>query len=269
MKNYSFIINSCGITDCPPEWHWETPEHGFDDYDLWAVFRGHGEITVGNERFLIEAGDCFILPPNHAIIGYHSPDDPLLVMNVHFSISKDGLTIHDLPLSKRYIADQHFFQKLLERVISAHYKNDTEGSVLWLKTALKEYFSSHCESSPESISRLHIQYINEMCKQINEMSVQSSSLEYFADKFGYSPSHLGRLFHKIVGISFSQYLMNARINQAKLILRSSDVTINEISLLLGYYDSGHFIKQFKRVAGITPKDYRNRHSTGSINKQSN
>jgi AraC-like DNA-binding protein len=266
MEDYSLIINSCGITDCTPQWQWETPVCGFDDYDLWAVFRGHGELTVGHEHFLVEAGDCFILPPNHAIIGRHIENDPLLVMNVHFSISTDEPEIYELSLSKRYMTDQRFFQKLLERVISAHYKGNTEESVLWLNSALKEYFSFSDESAANGISRLHVQHINEICNEINERLAQASSLERFADKFGYSPSHLGRLFHKIVGISFSQYLTNARINQAKLMLRSSDITVNEISISLGYYDSGHFIKQFKRATGITPNTYRNLHSAITANK---
>lgn len=266
MESYSLIINSCGITDCSPQWQWETPACGFDDYDLWAVFRGRGELTVGQEHFLAEAGDCFILPPNHAILGRHTKSDPLLVMNVHFSISADESAICELSLSKRYMTDQSFFQKLLERVISSHYKGDTEQSVLWLRSALKEYFSFSSESASNGISRLHVQRINEICKHINERLAQSSSLEDFANNFGYSPSHLGRLFHKIVGVSFSQYLANARINQAKLMLRSSDITVNEISLSLGYYDSGHFINQFKRATGITPNGYRKLHSSSTANE---
>ena len=257
MKNYSFSINSCGITDCSPEWHWETAEHGFDDYDLWAVFRGRGEISVDGKLFLSETGDCFLLPPGCAIVGRHHPEDPLLVMNVHFSIWDGSSRVCDLPFSKRYISDQRFFEKLLQRVISAHYKNNSDESLLWFKAVIEEYISYPDDDGENKVPRMHAQCVEKMCKRINESSAQSTSLEAFANEFGYSPSHLGRIFHKITGVSFSRYLMNARINQAKLLLRTSDMTVNEISLLLGYYDSGHFIKQFKQIAGKTPKDYRN------------
>lgn len=260
MDKYSFAINSCGITDCSPSWHWETAEGGFDDYDLWAVFRGNGELTVGGEKFSVSAGDCFLLPPHHAIIGRHKTDDPLLVMNVHFSFIQSGAVALDIPFSKRYIADRRFFQKLLERVISAHYQENAQKAELWLRSALEEFFSSSNEAQKESISSLHVGYIDDMCRKINENVAKYSSLECFADEFGYSPAYLGRLFHKITNVSFSQYLMNARINKAKLLLRSTDLSISEISLELGYYDSGHFIRQFKSITGYTPRDYRSRHS---------
>ena len=35
MREY--IINSCGVSDCPPEWSWITGENGFGDYDIWAA----------------------------------------------------------------------------------------------------------------------------------------------------------------------------------------------------------------------------------------
>ena len=260
MDKYTLVINSCGITDCSPSWHWETAENGFDDYDLWAVFRGNGELNVNGEEFSVSAGDCFLLPPHHAIIGRHKADDPLLVMNVHFSFINDGIAVCDLPLSKRYVADRRFFQRLLERVIYAHYQENSQKAELWLSSALEEFFSSPDEVQKESISSLHIGYIDDMCRKINENVAQYSSLEYFADEFGYSPAYLGRLFHRITKVSFSQYLMNARINKAKLLLRSTDLSVSQISLELGYYDSGHFIRQFKKITAYTPKDYRNKHS---------
>ena len=46
MQAFFLKVNSCGISDCRPEWHWDI--NGFNDYDLWTVFRGKGKLQVGD-----------------------------------------------------------------------------------------------------------------------------------------------------------------------------------------------------------------------------
>ena len=78
----SYKINLCGVKDCTPDWHWET--NGFNDYDLWAVFRGVGVLEVDGVEYEVKAGTCLLLPPNTKICGRHDPKNPLLTANVHF-----------------------------------------------------------------------------------------------------------------------------------------------------------------------------------------
>ena len=78
----------------------------------------------------------------------------------------------------------------------------------------------------------------------------------FAKKYGYSEAYLGKLFRKTVGVEFSGYVINARINKAKILLRSSDYTVGEIAELLGYCDACFFVKQFTKMTGTTPGRYR-------------
>ena len=109
----------------------------------------------------------------------------------------------------------------------------------------------------EYIDGMNIEeYIQNICKQIQENVAESTSLSTFASKLGYSTTYLGKIFHKLTGVSFSQYLLNARINQAKLLLRTSNLSISAIAEQLGYYDTSHFIKQFKQIVGRSPNVYR-------------
>ena len=87
-------INSCGICDCLPEWSWHTD--GFSDYDLWAVFRGEGTIQPENEsEFAVHDGVCVLLTPDTKYIAKHHPEQPLLVINVHFDfLDEKGNKIH-------------------------------------------------------------------------------------------------------------------------------------------------------------------------------
>jgi beta-N-acetylhexosaminidase len=88
----------------------------------------------------------------------------------------------------------------------------------------------------------------------NEISLDSVALEQ-----NITASHLSRLFKKEMGMTFSEYLMNLRINKAKNLLVTSSLYIYEIANLCGFQDFNYFSKVFKKVTGVTPNDYRNHH----------
>ncbi len=72
-----------------------------------------------------------------------------------------------------------------------------------------------------------------------------------------SEAYLSRLFTKETGETFINYLTRLRIEKAKDLLKSSDLTINEISQLVGYYNQEHFSRVFKKYEGCSPNRYRN------------
>ncbi len=84
----------------------------------------------------------------------------------------------------------------------------------------------------------------------------SLSLTDFANSYGFSTNYISRLFKEITGSTFSDYLENKRLEVACTLLRSTDLTISEISEKTGYYSPYVFRRAFKRVFGLLPTDYR-------------
>lgn len=74
-----------------------------------------------------------------------------------------------------------------------------------------------------------------------------------------SPKYLSVLFKKEVGMTVSEYIQLIKIDEAKKLLVYSKTPISEICSLLNYHDQSYFTKVFKKVVGITPKLYRERH----------
>ena len=74
-----------------------------------------------------------------------------------------------------------------------------------------------------------------------------------------SPKYLSVLFKKEVGITISEYIQQTKIEEAQKLLAHSSNTILDISSLLNFSDQSYFTKVFKKVVGITPKVYRERH----------
>lgn len=77
-----------------------------------------------------------------------------------------------------------------------------------------------------------------------------------AKEVGYSQSRFFNIYKSIYGVSPTADLINARINRAKNILSFQQTSIEEISQLLGYENTTHFIRQFKSRTGLSPNEYR-------------
>lgn len=85
------------------------------------------------------------------------------------------------------------------------------------------------------------------------------TLEYCADRIGYHPSYVSRMFKQQTGTSFKEYLYLYRIQKSKEMLTQTDLQISEISSLLCYNNAQNFIRVFKKVVGVTPGVYRTEH----------
>ena len=246
-----YTINSCGIYDCDADWSWKTD--GSKDYTLWAVFRGDGTLLLDNVQYSVKIGSCFLIPPQTLTHGTHDPGNRLFVYAVHFITDGSSFKI-----DHKRISNISFFKELFSRMILFFNMNRTPLANSYFEVLLSEFFSFpdalNGKQTPESAT--HQKYISEICDRINSAPETKHSLSAFAAEYGYSATYLGKLFHKNVGISFSGYLLNARINYAKILLLNSKLSVGEIAEKLGYYDTAHFINQFKKTVGCTPNAYR-------------
>jgi AraC family transcriptional regulator of arabinose operon len=71
-----------------------------------------------------------------------------------------------------------------------------------------------------------------------------------------SPSHFQRLYKQTFGVTCIADVIACKIEYAKVSLASTGTTIREIAALCGYENEEHFMRQFKRIVGITPTEYR-------------
>lgn len=92
---------------------------------------------------------------------------------------------------------------------------------------------------------------------INQHFCESISLSEVADYCNVNSSYLSNLFHKQLGISYSKYLMQIRMERAAAYLKDSPETkIYEIGEKLGFVSTKHFISVFKKYYGVSPTTYQ-------------
>ena len=94
-------------------------------------------------------------------------------------------------------------------------------------------------------------------------------LSKLASMVNLSPSRLRHLFKEETGLTPSQYLKQARLRKAEVLLRTSFLTIKEIANHLGLTSSGHFVREFRKTYGMSPTAYRKKNGpTGNNRSQS-
>lgn len=86
--------------------------------------------------------------------------------------------------------------------------------------------------------------------------MEKITLEQLAGEAQCNPQYLCHFFKEIANISPVQYLIGYRIEKAKEMLEDTTKTVLEVSLDCGFENVSYFIRQFKRAAGITPREYR-------------
>jgi AraC family transcriptional regulator len=82
------------------------------------------------------------------------------------------------------------------------------------------------------------------------------SLAELASVINISPTYFAGLFKQVMGISPHQYVIQQRVERAKLMLSKTDLAIADIALQVGFSNQSHLTQQFKRITGITPKQVR-------------
>ena len=109
-------------------------------------------------------------------------------------------------------------------------------------------------SEEDTILSLILEYLNE---NYNE----NLTLEFITRKFSINRNKLNAIFLLNNGKTCLNYLMDLRIDMAKIILSNTQIPISEVAGRVGYPDSNYFTKIFKKQTGVTPSVYRKNNIT--------
>ena len=102
----------------------------------------------------------------------------------------------------------------------------------------------------------HVDLLSKAVSYITANYMHKISLEDLADYIYLSPSYLCKIFKEEMKTNFSSYLNKVRIEKSKILLLSEQLSITEIAILVGFCDQSYFNKVFKKLTGVTPKNFR-------------
>lgn len=148
-----------------------------------------------------------------------------------------------------------WFSKTYEIPEDFAHLNSTEAVSAWL-LRLEQGLISFGQQYMGEIYRFKIKKAKQY---IYDNRFQRISLNDVAEELEITPSYLSRIFKKVTQKSFSDYVAEVKIEEAKKLLLQDNNRIYEVSNMLGYDDPYYFSKVFKRITQMTPSEYIARH----------
>jgi len=129
-----------------------------------------------------------------------------------------------------------------------------------IATALAVYLAQRYSSSPLALRSyrggMPRTRLNRVLEYIAAELQEDLSLAVLAEIAGMNLFYFSRLFKQSTGLSPHRFVLEQRFRRAQHFLRTSDMTILEVSVRTGFADQGHFTKAFRRFVGVTPTEYR-------------
>lgn len=112
------------------------------------------------------------------------------------------------------------------------------------------------ELSQSEAFNIKEQTLTQIKLYIQENLGRNLTLNEIANSVNYNSSYVSRYFKQMTGLSISQYIVQLRIDQAKKYLMSTNDSIQDISVKLGFESPQYFSLVFKKYTGFSPRTYR-------------
>ncbi|MGD6940993.1 response regulator transcription factor [Cytobacillus gottheilii] len=124
---------------------------------------------------------------------------------------------------------------------------------------IKEIVTEYCYELILTIhNHVHLRspIVQNVLQHIHSHYDEGLSLKTLGQQFHVNAIYLGQLFQKEVGVVFSEYLNRYRLEKAKELLKTTHYRAGDIGKKVGYSDTTYFYKQFKKIIGTTPSEWR-------------
>lgn len=131
---------------------------------------------------------------------------------------------------------------------------DAWANVLGLEVLRR--FAAPPEAKAPSRERLSEARLERVKERIEAGLAEPLRLPELAAEAGYSPYYFARAFKATIGQSPHQYVLERRIERAKVLLRKGDMNLAEIATVCGFSSQSHFSSQFRARVGVTPTAFR-------------
>ncbi|GAB3062884.1 helix-turn-helix domain-containing protein [Salinicoccus sesuvii] len=125
-----------------------------------------------------------------------------------------------------------------------------------LETAIIDFTSQVAKKTRLQYSVI----INQCVSYVFKNLYDDLTLGRLAETVNVHPNYLSALFKKETGMNLKDYIQEAKVEESKLLITSSDYSLLEISTLLNFHDQSYFTRVFKKHTGLTPKKFRNAYS---------
>lgn len=260
--------------DCILHLHWH--EH----FEIIVMREGSAQFHIDSRPYTVNAGDVIIIPGGGLHVGYALRSENVLYDCVVLNPSLFNDWIHD-PVHAQFVAPYlegrlHFpvkpseqdetclqYYKLLDEVIAElstkppAYQLVVKSKLHALFTLLSRTFMERqLAGKPAEPYFINSDRFKTLIERIESNFNEKMSIGQAAKQVSLNPYHFCKLFKKLTGRTFVEYVNVCRMNEAERLLRESNDTVTEIAAKVGCENPNYFTKLFKQYKGMTPSQAR-------------
>lgn len=254
--------------------------HWHEEIEVIIVIDGCCNYRIDLNSFTISKGDILIVGPQklHSLTALQNQNMTWIsfVFNLNMlkSSNTDGTllkyiapilnTQHELPIMIK--EDAECYKKLfniIEDIVYCYFDKDLAYE-LELKSLLFRFFTILYKNNlitkykdKNDITINTTDKIKLILNYINDNYAEDISVNTLAELCQYSEYHFMRFFKKHIGLTCIQYINNLRLEKSSVLLTSTNTSIMDIALEVGFDNLSYFNKLFKRKYNLTPKQFRN------------
>lgn len=264
-----FYYNDVNLT------HVSVHRHSY--YEFYFFLEGNVEYEIGDKRYVMEYGDCLLIPPNldHRPVfksgerpyrrfvlwisaGFYRTlrlYDPEMTYCFDYARSSCSYRFHTGYIEAREI--QGRLTDLAEEM-SAGRPFHKQAAPLMAASFLVHINRILCDSlDQKSAVYENVLYLN-ICDYVNRHLDEDLSLDTLSAFFYVSKYHISHIFKDNMGIPLHQYILKKRLQSSRQAILSSQ-PISHVFRQYGFRDYTSFFRAFKKEYGVSPKEYREQH----------
>lgn len=250
--------------------HYDTHYHSA--VEVIMCLKGHVQIDIPHHSYQVMAGEVLFIPSAmpHSLRMDAGSARNLFLFEVDYLLSfHDFLLLAPMCASPIHIVqDSPLSQPVrhsLDQIIQIYHSDDPLKNMVMYTHLLEiyvmlghEFLVSSMASEGLSVEKrfAYLELLQHVIEYVNQHLAEDLPLEKIASEAGFSKYHFIRLFKKLTGETFHQYLCKQRISRAESLMRQSDLSVLQIAMRTGFNSIATFNRIYKDMRGMTPSQYR-------------
>ncbi len=249
--------------------------HSHDCLEINLILAGSGTYIIEEKQYEICPGDLFIINNEERHMAVHDGGLKILVLIFPPQLLWEGQVETSL-LEPFFNRNQSFSNKITAAALVVSLLKDhlqqIQKECRLEKKGWQVYAKAHillllaeivryCEENKEiggDIKNMYKLYkkVRPVLDYLHAHYTEANTLEELAKIAMMNKSYLCTIFREATNMHIFSYIDQLRINQACALLRTTDASVTEISMQVGYNSVSYFNRSFKKVKGATPLQYR-------------
>ena len=240
---------------------WQCYEHMHSFTEIFFITDGEGVFHTRDADFPVRRGNVIINTPS--VVHTERPSEKNPLAYAVFCVENLTFKIPNSPQEKTFVFDFSAYYDQLHKVLAVVEREYMEKLPIWQQAVLNEFNSFMLfllrntnlatlpfDSSAKSNSISSIRHFLDAHYQEN-LNLDELSRRFFLNKF-----YISHAFNKKYGVSIMRYLNELRCKEGEHLLQTTNLSVTEISISIGYNSAAAFTDNYKKIIGETPAETR-------------